>query len=41
LIDVPPDEAAQRIAAAEAQKRPEDMLIIVQGTTIEPDGVAA
>ncbi len=30
LIDVPPDEAARRIAEAEAQKRPEDLLIIVQ-----------
>ena len=37
LIDVPPDEAARRIAEAEAQKRPEDLLMIVQGTTMEPE----
>ncbi len=36
LIDVPPEEAARRIAAAEAQKQPEDLLIIVQGTCLPP-----
>lgn len=40
LIDVPPHEAARRIAEAEAQKRPEDMLIIVQGTCMQPEEVA-
>ncbi len=41
LIDVPPDEAARRIAEAKAQKRPEDLLIIVQATLLLPTLEAA
>ncbi len=36
LIDVPPEEAARRIAEAEAQKVPGAWLIIVRGSTVAP-----